>query len=166
MRKKTPPSSLKAIEAAGQDPRRGALFWWLYDNHDGVRQSAGKRRINRSHFLANIPEADRLDGEGKAATDEVARKTWLRVRAFVRDERAERRAKQRPARVPTPKANTSPPRPAPPPGQPRAPVSWVVSPAPPAPSHSRPTAGEPTTAPMTEGQRLAADLLEELKRRP
>ena len=115
--------------------------------------------------MANIPEADRLDGEGKPATPDVAVKTWMRVRALVRDERAERQAKQRPARVPTPRANVPPPTPAPLPVQSRPPVSWVVPPAPPASFHSRPTAGEPTTAPMTEGQRRSAELLEELKRR-
>lgn len=155
-----------ALTAAGRDPDRGALFWWLYDNHNALKRRGPGRPIKWRHVLADLPDADRLDGAGTPATPRVAAKTWIKVQRFVAAEMAERQAKQRPARVPTPRANVSPPMPVPPPVHPRPPVSWVVPPASPAPSHSRPTAGEPTTAPMTEGQRVSIELLEEFKRRP
>lgn len=86
----------------------------------------------------------------------TARKTWQRVCERKAREAAERRAKQRPVRVPTPKANAPPPRPAP--VQPRSPPSWVMPPAPFAPSHSRPPAGEPDGSALDPERTIAAAL--------
>lgn len=166
MRKKKRPPDPPIPDAVAHGTEHSPLYRLFHRRHAELAALWKGRRTTWAAVCAWAAEQGAWAGTGEAPKPLTAKKTWERVCAAKAKEAAERQAKQRPARVPTPKANTSPPQPAPPPGQPRPPVSWVVPPAPFAPSHSRPTAGEPTTAPMTEGQRLSQELLEELKRRP
>ena len=142
------------------------LYWLFHRRHAELTAIWKGERIRWPAVGAWAAEQEAWAGTGEPPKPETARKTWKRVCAAKAREQAERQAKQRPARVPTPRANVPPPTPTPPPVHPRPPVSWVVPPASPAPSHSRPTAGQPEAAPMTEGQRVSIELLEEFKRRP
>lgn len=162
MRKK--PAPIEPLpEAVGRGTERSALFWLFYDRHAEIVARWEGRRICWPTMCTWAIERKAWVRTGEPPKTKTAKVTWARVCALKAREAARRQAKQRPARVPTPRTNVPPPTPAP--VQPRPPVSWVVPPALPAPSHSRPTAGEPVAAPMTEGQRLAAEMLEKLKRR-
>lgn len=163
MRKKKPLPEIPRAVLRGTE--HSALYWLLYEHHAELSAAWKEERASWTAVCEWAAERQAWARTGQAPTPHTAKVTWERVCARKAREAAERQAKQRPARVPTPRTNAPPPQPAPPPSQQRAPVSWVVSPAPPAPSHSRPTAAEPTTAPMSEGERRSAELLAELKRR-
>jgi len=137
-----PPGVLEAVE---RDPRRGALFWWLYDHHARLTRQRTGQRVNWPHFVAQLPEPARLDAEGKPATPEVARKTWLRVRRLKEQEQAER-DKRRRTRSREPERGADADRP--------PPVVATPAPRPPVPSYPVPSPPRPT-APEDEADQQA-----------
>jgi hypothetical protein len=79
-----------ALAVAARSPRRSSLFWWLFDNHDGLVEASAPGALGIS-WKAMCPVFTELNltlAEGVPITPERARQTWWRVRK----EKARRRA--------------------------------------------------------------------------
>ena len=77
---------------------RGAVFCWLWDNHDGVVHAI-KRHGLTWNGIARIATEDGLEGRwGKPPTGNAMRRTWARVCVDLKwwKEREERRRQARP----------------------------------------------------------------------
>jgi hypothetical protein len=85
------------LERIARPNTRSSLFWWLFEHHDAVMQSAEGRRLDWKGLRATFESEGLTDLDGKPATMRTARMTWWRVRkekaridALRAAERAER----------------------------------------------------------------------------
>jgi hypothetical protein len=85
------------LERIARPNTRSSLFWWLFEHHDAVTQSAEGRRLDWKGLRATFEVQGLTDLDGKPATMRTARMTWWRVRkekaridALRAAERAER----------------------------------------------------------------------------
>ncbi len=68
------------LKSVGRPGTRSSLFWWLFDNHALVVQSADGRRLDWKRLCIAFGEQGLTDLEGNAPTAATARMTWWRVR--------------------------------------------------------------------------------------
>ena len=84
---------LRTLERTDQ---RSPLFWWMADHFDEIAARARRGRISWTSFCAEVAKQGLTDRNGQPPTDATARKTWARVRAAVRQVRANEEAKPAP----------------------------------------------------------------------
>ena len=66
-----------------RDPRRGEVFWWLYDAYDGIMQRTRGRRMSWHVLLNELQENGLTNSEGNPVTNvNSLRRTFERVRAL------------------------------------------------------------------------------------
>lgn len=76
--------SLRAVvNEITQSNDRSSLFWWLVEHHDEIAEASQGRRLRWSALCTCFQEAGLTDLNGRAASPETARRTWLRVRQMV-----------------------------------------------------------------------------------
>ena len=85
------------LERIARPNTRSSLFWWLFEHHDAVMQSAEGRRQDWKGLCATFESEGLTDLDGNPANARTARMTWWRVRkekaridALRAAERAER----------------------------------------------------------------------------
>jgi hypothetical protein len=85
------------LERNARPNTRSLLFWWLFEHHDAVLQSAEGRRQDWEGLCATFESKGLTDLDGNPANARTARMTWWRVRkekarvdALRAAERAER----------------------------------------------------------------------------
>jgi hypothetical protein len=85
------------LERIARPNTRSSLFWWLFEHHDAVMQSAEGRRQDWKGLCATFEFEGLTDLDGNPANARTARMTWWRVRkekarvdALRATERAER----------------------------------------------------------------------------
>jgi hypothetical protein len=85
------------LERIARPNTRSSLFWWLFEHHDAVMQSAEGRRLDWKGLCATFESEGLTDLDGNPANARTARMTWWRVRkergridALRAAERAER----------------------------------------------------------------------------
>lgn len=85
------------LERIARPNTRSSLFWWLFEHHDAVMQSADGRRLDWKGLCATFESEGLSDLDGNPANARTARMTWWRVRkergridALRAAERAER----------------------------------------------------------------------------
>ena len=93
--------SLRAVvNEITQSSDRSSLFWWLVEHHDEIAEATQGRRLRWSALCVRFEEAGLTDLNGRAASPETARRTWLRVRQMVSEARERQAADaDRPQRV-------------------------------------------------------------------
>jgi hypothetical protein len=68
------------LERIARPNTRSSLFWWLFEHHDAVMQSAEGHRLDWKGLRATFESEGLTDLDGKPATMRTARMTWWRVR--------------------------------------------------------------------------------------
>lgn len=77
-------SALKAVLGdIERPPDRSALFYWLVDHHDELAAASRARPMPWASLCARFRSLGLTNRDGKPVTEETARKTWRRARAFV-----------------------------------------------------------------------------------
>jgi hypothetical protein len=94
---------LSAIDKADPTLRKSRLAAWMRANHDALDARLRGHRTVWSKLAAVFAEQGLVDSRGKPPTAEGARKTWQRVKAEIKRERAGQPAQKR--------LNASEPRP-------------------------------------------------------
>jgi hypothetical protein len=96
-------SQLSAVgKAAGEDPRRSALFRWLVENHDALAASLAGPRVNWKPLIQLAVDAGALTHTGRPPSDVNMRRTWRKARLYVSSQRKE--GDRRPADANAPRA--------------------------------------------------------------
>lgn len=77
-------SALKAVLGdIERPPDRSALFYWFVDHHDELARASRKRPMPWPSLCARFRSLGLTNRDGKPVTEETARKTWSRARAYV-----------------------------------------------------------------------------------
>lgn len=140
------------------------MFWWIYDNLDGLDRAWGESRIDWRLFCAKLAAQGVTDRNGNPPTRATAEKTLQRVRRLKARERAER-DKRRHARGREPERGVDADRPPPvvtaPAPRPLVP-SYPPPPRPPVQGqgamHSRPSAPSDAGAGAHDAEAMLAAL--------
>ena len=80
------------IDRMERNPKKGTVYWFLWDEHDTILARTQGRPIGWKAILKDIQALGLTNGNGQPVTNEDSlRKAWARVRA---DKRREAEAKQ------------------------------------------------------------------------
>lgn len=144
-------SALKAVLGdIKRPPDRSALFYWLVDHHDELATASRARPMPWGSLCARFQSLGLTNRDGNPVTEETARKTWRRARAFVaRQQTAETALREaeaygRATGSPSPVRHPS-----------RVAVHWQPTPASQVPAHAAPPQPLPAAA-QTERPGLLA----------
>jgi hypothetical protein len=144
------------VERMARDPKRGDVYWFLWDEHDAILAQTQGKPIPWKAILKDIQALGLTNGNGQPVTNEEALgRTWRRVCA---DKRREAEAKQQRAAERRRPTNDPPPV-----------VARTVAPAPapvPAPAHQPPAGPVPFQIKIVPREVIEEEARQAYERRP